>query len=118
MKTSLKQGSEWKPLSLLEDLPKQREPPEPGGGSVQFRRSVVSDPLRPHGLQHTRLPCLPPTPGVHSNSCPSSQRCRPTISSSVISFSSHLQSFPASGSVLRVSSLHQVAKVLEFELQH
>ena len=45
MKTSLKQGSEWKPLTLLEDLPKQREPPEPGGGSVQFRRSVVSDPL-------------------------------------------------------------------------
>ena len=61
-----------------------------------FSRSVVSDSLRPHGPQHARLPCPPPTPGVYSDSCP--LRCHPAISSSVIPFSSHLQSFPASGS--------------------
>ena len=65
---------------------------------VQFSRSVMSDSLWPHGLQHARPPCPSPTPGVHSNSCPSSQWCHPTISSSVIPFSSCLQSFPASGS--------------------
>ena len=64
----------------------------------QFSRSVVSNSLRPHGLQHARLPCLSPTPGACSNSCPSSQWCHPTISSSVIPFSFCLQSFPASGS--------------------
>ena len=58
----------------------------------------MSNSLQPHGLQHTRLPCLSPTRGVHSNSCPLSQWCHPTISSSVIPFSSHLQSFPGSGS--------------------
>ena len=66
--------------------------------SVQFSRSVVSDSLRPHGLQHTRPPCPPPTPRVYSNSCPLSWWCHPTITSSVIPFSSHLQSFSASGS--------------------
>ena len=66
--------------------------------SVQFSHSVVSDSLQRHGLQHTRLPCPSPTPGVYSNSCPLSQWCHPTISSSVIPFSSCLQSFPASGS--------------------
>ena len=66
--------------------------------SVQFSRSVVSNSLRPHGLQHTRLPWPSPTPRVYSNSCPSSQRCYPTISSSVVPFSSCLQSFPAPGS--------------------
>ena len=54
--------------------------------------------LRPHGLQHARLLCPSPTPKAYSNSCPSSQWCHPTISSSVIPFSSHLPSFPASGS--------------------
>ena len=63
-----------------------------------FSHSVMSDSLRPHGLQHTRPPCPSPSPGVYSNSCPSSWWCHPTISSSVIPFSSHLQSFPASGS--------------------
>ena len=67
--------------------------------SVQFSRSVVSDSLRPHGLQHSRPPCPSPTPGVHTNPCPLSQWCHPTISSSVIPFSSHLQSFSASGSL-------------------
>ena len=66
--------------------------------SVQFSHSVVSDSLRTHGLQHTRPPCASPTPRVYSNSCPLSQWCHPTISSSVVPFSSHLQSFPASGS--------------------
>ena len=66
--------------------------------SVQFSHSVVFNSLWPHGLQHTRLPCPTPAPGACSNSCPSSQWCHPIISSSVIPFSSCLQSFPASGS--------------------
>ena len=66
--------------------------------SDQFSRSVVSDSLQLHGLQHTRPPCPSPTSGVYSNSCPLSQWCYPTISSSVVPFSSHFQSFPASGS--------------------
>ena len=66
--------------------------------SVQFSFTVMSDSLLSHGLQHTRPPCLLPTPGDHSNSCPSSWRCHLTISSSVIPISSCLQSFPASGS--------------------
>ena len=66
--------------------------------SVQFSCSVVSDSLWPHGLQHTRLPCPSPSPRACSNSCPSSQWCHPTISSSVIPFSSCLQSFPGSRS--------------------
>ena len=65
--------------------------------SVHFSHLVVSDSLRPHGLEYTRLPC-PSTPGACSNSCPSSQWCHPAISSSVVPFSSCLQSFPASGS--------------------
>ena len=64
----------------------------------QFSRSVMSDALPPHGLQHARLPCPSPTPGVYSNSCPLSRWCRPTTSLSVVPFSSCLQSFPASGS--------------------
>ena len=73
--------------------------------SVQFSHSVVSDSLQcvwalcsAHGLQHARPPCPSPTPGVYSNSCPLSRWCHPTISSPVIPFSTHLQSFPASGS--------------------
>ena len=66
--------------------------------SVQFSPSVVSNSLWLHGLQHARLPCLWPTPRTCSNSCPLSQWCHLTISSSVIPFSSCLQSFPASGS--------------------
>ena len=59
---------------------------------------VMSDSLRPHVLQHTRPPCPSPTPEVFPNSCPLSRWCHPAISSSVVPFSSHLQSFPASGS--------------------
>ena len=66
--------------------------------SVQFSRSVVSDSLRPHESQHARPPCPSPTPGVHSNSRPSSRWCHPAISSSVIPFSSCPQSLPASES--------------------
>ena len=66
--------------------------------SVQFSHSVMFNSLWSHGLQHTRPSCPSPTPGAYSNSCPSSQQCHPTISSSVIPFSSCLQSFPASGS--------------------
>ena len=68
------------------------------GHSVQFSRSVVSDSLWPHGLQHARLPCPSPAPRVYSNSCPLSRWCHPTISSFVVPFSSCLQSCPASGS--------------------
>ena len=67
------------------------------GVSVQFSRSVMSDSLRPHGLQYARLTSPTPTPRACSNSCLSSQWCHATISSSVIPFSSCLQSFPASG---------------------
>ena len=65
--------------------------------SDQFSPSVLSDSLRPRGLQHARLPCPLPTPGACSNSCPLSQWCHPTISCFVIPFSSCLKSFPASG---------------------
>ena len=66
--------------------------------SVKFSRSVVSDSLRPHESQHARPPCPSPTPGVHSDSLPSSQWCHPAISSSVVPFSSCRQSLPASES--------------------
>ena len=75
--------------------------------SVQFSRSVVSNSLRPHGLQHTRLSCPSPTPGANSNSHPLSWWCHPTISSSVVPFSSRLQSFPAS----RVFSNESVLRI-------
>ena len=65
--------------------------------SVQFNRSVVSDSLQPHEPQHTRPPCPSPTPRAYSNSGPSRWWCHPTISTTVIPFSSHLQSFPAAG---------------------
>ena len=86
--------------------------------SVLFSHSVMSDSLRPHGLQHARPPCPTPTPGDYSKSCPLSPWCHWTISSSVIPFSSSLQSFQHPGFFQWVSSLHQVAKVLEFQLQH
>ena len=66
--------------------------------SAQFSPSVMSDSLRPHESQHARPPCPSPTPRVHSSSCSSSWWCHPAISYSVFPFSSHLQSFPASGS--------------------
>ena len=86
--------------------------------SVQFSGSVVSDSLRPHESQHTRPPCPSPTSRVYSNSCPSSRWCHPAILSSVVPFSSCPQSFPASGLFQQVNSSCEVAKVLEFQLQH
>ena len=70
----------------------------PMATSVQLSCSVMSDSLQPHGLQHARLPYPSPTPRTCSDSCPSSWWCHPTTSSSVALFSSHLKSFPASGS--------------------
>ena len=64
----------------------------------EFSRSVVSDSLRPHGLQQARFPCPSPTPGAYSSSCPSCWWCHPTILSSLVPFTSYLQSFPESGS--------------------
>ena len=66
--------------------------------SIQFSHSVLSNSLRPHGLQQARPPCPSPAPGAYSNSCPSSRWCHPTTSSSVVHFFSYVQSFPASGS--------------------
>ena len=70
------------------------------GRLVQFSHSVVSYSLRPHGLQHARLPCPSPSPEACSNACPLSRWCHPTISSSIIPFCSCPQFFPASGSFL------------------
>ena len=75
--------------------------------SVQFRSSVMSDSFRPLESQHTRPPCPSPTPGVYSNTCPSSWWCHPAISSSVIPFSSCPRSFPASGSFPLLGSANQ-----------
>ena len=80
--------------------------------SVQFSHSVVSNSLWPRGRQHTRPPCPSPTPGVYPNSCPLSQWCHPAISSSVVPFSSHLQSFPASGSFQMTFSSQQANSVV------
>ena len=79
-------------------IPRTEEPSGLQSSSVQFSHSVMSNSLRLHGLQHARLPCLSPTPGAYSNSCLLSQWCHSTIASSVVPFSSCLQSFPASGS--------------------
>ena len=86
--------------------------------SVQFSHSSVSDSLQPHGLQHARLLCPSSTPTVYSNSHPSSQWCHPTISSSVVPFPPAFNLSHHQGLFQWVSSLHQVAKVLEFPLQH
>ena len=86
--------------------------------SVQFSHSVVSDSLRSHELQHSRPPCPSPTPGVHPNPCPLSRWCHPTTSSSVVPFSSCPHLSQHQGLFKWVSSLHQVAKVLEFQLQY
>ena len=78
----------------------------------------MSDSLWPHGLQHARLPCPSASPWACSESCPLSRWCHPTISSSVIPFSSCLQSFQHQGLFQWVDSSHQVSKVLDLQLQH
>ena len=83
-----------------------------------FSCSVVSNALWPRGLQHARPPCPSPTPGACSNSCPLSRRCHPTISSSVVPFSSRLQSFPASGTFPMSQLFTSDDQILEFQLQH
>ena len=86
--------------------------------SVQFSPSVVCDSLWPQELQHARPPYPSPTTGIYSNSDPLSWWCHQTILSSVVPFFSCLQSFPASVYFQWISSSHQVAKGLEFQLQH
>ena len=86
--------------------------------SVQFSRSVVSNSLRPHESQHARPPCPSPIPGVYPNSSPLSRWCHPTISSSVILSPPALNLSQHQGLFKWVSSSHQVAKVLELQLQH
>ena len=86
--------------------------------SVQFRPSVVSNSLRPHGLQHARPPCPSPTLGARSNSCPLSRWCHPTISSTIFPFSCAFNLSQHQGLFQWVSSLHPTAKVLKFQLQH
>ena len=85
---------------------------------VQFSHSIASNSLQPHGLQHTRPPWPSPTPGAYSNSCPLSQWCHLTISSSVIPISSRLQSFPASGSFQMSQFFALGGQSLEFQLEH
>ena len=96
--TTLMAENEEELKSLLMKVKEESEKVGLKLSSVQFSHSVVSDSLRPHELQHIRPPCPSPTPGVHPNPCPLSRGCHPTISSSVIPFSSCPQSFPASGS--------------------
>ena len=86
--------------------------------SVQFSHSVMSGSLQPHGPQHARLPYPSPTPGAHPNPCPWSRWCHPTISFSVIPSPPALNFSQPQGLFKWVSSLYQVAKVLEFQLQH
>ena len=86
--------------------------------SVQFSRSVMSDSLRPHESQHARPPCPSPTPRVYSNSWPSSRWCHPAISSSVIPSPPAPNPSQHQGLFQWVNSSHEVAKVLEFQLQH
>ena len=78
--------------------------------SDQISRSVVSDSLWPHELQHARPPCPTPTPGVHWDSCPSSQWCHPAIASSVVPFSSCPQSLPASESFPKITDYRKCIK--------
>ena len=86
--------------------------------SVQFSRSVMSDSLPSHGLQHARLSCPSPTPKACSNSCPLSWWCYPTISSSVVHFSSRLQSFPASVSFPRSQFFASGGQSIRASFQH
>ena len=86
--------------------------------SVQFSCSAMSDSLWPHGLHHARPPCPSPTPGVYSNSCPSSQWCHLAISSSVVPFSSCPQYLPASGSFPMSQLFTWGGQSMEFQLQH
>ena len=97
---SARPSAKWKTQGLLfiNNFKTVTREIKPSISSVQFSHSVVSDSLQPYELQHARPPCPSPTPGVHSNSCPSSRWCHPAISSSVVPFSSCPQFLPASES--------------------
>ena len=100
IKRSLEQEMATPHSSILAwEIPWKEEPGGLHSSSLQFGRSAMSNSIQPHRLQHARFPCSSPTPRTCSNSCPSGQWCHPTISFSVIPYSSCLQSFPASGSV-------------------
>ena len=123
LKFNLKETNKWMEVSLKEFTTDGQQAYEKmlmsliiQFSSVQFSRSVVSDSLRPHELQQASPPSPSPTPGVHSDSRPSSQWCHPAISSSVIPFSSCPQSLPASESFPMSHTSQEVAKVLEFQL--
>ena len=111
------QESNWSLLHFRQILYQLRYEGSPSTvvSSVQLSRSVVSDSLWPQGLQHARASCA--SPGAYSNSYPLSQWCHPTISSSVIPFSSAFNLSQHKGLFKWVSPLHQVAKVLDFQLQ-
>ena len=91
-------GAQLRPMRTLHISSFRPIIPEKGiqFSSIQFSQSAMSDSLQPHRVQHARLPCHSPTPRAYSNSCPLSRWCHPTISSSVIPFFSHFQTFPAS----------------------
>ena len=110
------QGSNYGLLYCRQTLYQLNHQGIPHQSISQFSCSVMSNSLQPHGLQHARPPCLLPTPGVYSNSCPLSWWCHPTISSSVIPFSSCLQSFPASGSFPMCPIFTSGGKVLELQV--
>ena len=99
-------------------IPGSERSPTEEVGLVQFSSSVVSDSLRPHESQHARPPCPSPTPGVHTNPCPSSRWCHPAISSSVIPSPPAPNPSQHQGLFQWVNSSHEVAKVLAFQLQH
>ena len=107
---SCKESNKTERLSTANRHPKLTQHCKSTISLVQFSNSVISTSLGPNGLQHTRLPCPSPPPRDCSNLCPLSPWPHPTISSSVIPFSSCLQSFPASS--------HQVAQVLQVQVQH
>ena len=104
------------PLRSCELSSSFKDAEKEASGIFQFSRSVMSDSLRPHGLQHARPTCPSLTPRVYSNSCPLNQWCHPTISSSVSPSPPALNLSQHQGLFKWVSSLHQVAKVLEFQL--
>ena len=110
-----------KVMTNLDSILKQRHYFAHKGTSSQFssvHRSVVSSSLRPHELQHARPPCPSPTPGVHPNQSPLSRWCHPIISSSVVPFSSCLQSFPGSESFQMSQLFASGGQVLELQVQH
>ena len=111
-----KRPAENKPRRIKKMIVRSNAPPK-RHRLAQFSHSVMSNSLGPHGLQHASLPCPSPMPRACSNSCPLSQWCHPTISSSVVLFSTSLQSFQASGSFPISQFFTSGGQILEFQLQ-